>query len=196
MKDIYGWKDKGEFHLRKLFQVIPGGNGKSNLRTDIFKLTPPPKKKNKGKRSSITFFSFIIIALKIEELYIYLDWKWWSGWLEFWEVTHCLLFIFQPMYWHNPRTRLHSQSHPAFTNGYSIYWSITSRTRVFEFSTDRKTITWLWRWLPHRLPKRQSPTTVLQQWHPVTRWSFSIEVCYSQVQTIFLYISIFLNRFK
>ena len=32
--------------------------------------------------------------------------------------------------------RLHSQSHHAFTNGYSIYWPIKSLSRVFEFSTD------------------------------------------------------------
>ena len=40
------------------------------------------------------------------------------------------------------RTRLHSQSHYAFTNGYSIYWPIKSLTRVFEFSTDYK-LSWL-----------------------------------------------------
>ena len=51
-------------------------------------------------------------------------------------VTHCL-FTLQPIYLHNYlRTRLHSQSHHAFTNGYSIYWPIKSLTRVFEFSTD------------------------------------------------------------
>ena len=35
-------------------------------------------------------------------------------------VTPCLLFILLPIYLHN-RTSLHSQSHHAFTNGYSIY---------------------------------------------------------------------------
>ena len=35
-------------------------------------------------------------------------------------VTHRLLFMLQPIYLHN-RTRLHSQSHHAFTNSYSIY---------------------------------------------------------------------------
>ena len=34
-------------------------------------------------------------------------------------VTPCLLFILQPIYLHN--LSLHSQSHHAFTNGYSIY---------------------------------------------------------------------------
>ena len=37
-------------------------------------------------------------------------------------VTHCLLFILQPTICITYlRTRLHSQSHHAFTNGYSIY---------------------------------------------------------------------------
>ena len=36
-------------------------------------------------------------------------------------VTNCLLFLLQPIYLHNLRTRLHSQSHHAFTIGYSIY---------------------------------------------------------------------------
>ena len=52
-------------------------------------------------------------------------------------VTPCLLFILQPIYLHNLRTCLHSQSHHAFTNGYSIYWLIKSLTRVFQFSTDQ-----------------------------------------------------------
>ena len=57
-------------------------------------------------------------------------------------------------------TRLHSQSHHAFTNGHSIYWPIKSRTTILNFQLT-KIITWLWRWLQHRLSKSQSPTTVL-----------------------------------
>ena len=45
--------------------------------------------------------------------------------------------------------------------------------------------TWLWKWLPHRLSKRESQTTVLLR-TPIT--SFSIKVCYSWVQTIFLFL--------
>ena len=39
-----------------------------------------------------------------------------------------------------PCTWLHSQSHHMFNNGYSIYWLIKSLTRVFEISTDLKTV--------------------------------------------------------
>ena len=62
-------------------------------------------------------------------------------------------------------------SHHAFTNGYSIYWPIKSLTKVFELSTLTNTTTWLWRWLPHRLSKRQSITTVLLR-TPVTQMIF------------------------
>ena len=48
-----------------------------------------------------------------------------------------------------------------------------------------KPITWLWRWLPQRSSKCQSPATVLLS-TPVTRWSFSFKVCYSWAQPIFL----------
>ena len=44
--------------------------------------------------------------------------------------------------------------------------SKTPLTRVFEFSTN--TTTWLWRWLPHRLLKCQSLTTVLLR-TPITQ---------------------------
>ena len=37
-----------------------------------------------------------------------------------------------------------------------ISWPITSTTGVFIVSTDVTQITWLWRWLPLRLSKRQS----------------------------------------
>ena len=39
--------------------------------------------------------------------------------------------------------------------------------------TGPKTITWLWRWLPQRLSKRQSQTTVLLRTPFTPRWSFS-----------------------
>ena len=66
-------------------------------------------------------------------------------------VTRCLLFTLQSIYLHNLCTRLHSQSHHAFTNGYSIYWPIKSLTRVFEFSTD---------WNYHLTLKMASPQVV------------------------------------
>ena len=48
-------------------------------------------------------------------------------------------------------------------------------------------ITWLWRWLPHRLSKCHSQITVLLR-TPITQMIFSYQgtVCYSGVQTIFL----------
>ena len=64
---------------------------------------------------------------------------------------------------------LHGQSNHACTNGYSIYWPIRSLTRVLEFSI--KTISWLWRWLPHRLSKRQSQKGVLFR-APLTQMIF------------------------
>ena len=36
-------------------------------------------------------------------------------------ITPCLLFILQSIYLHYLRTCLHSQSHHAFTSGYSLY---------------------------------------------------------------------------
>ena len=55
-------------------------------------------------------------------------------------------------------------------------------------SSEWKKLSSLWRWLPFRLSKRQSLTTVLLR-TPIKspRWSFSIQVCYSCVQTIFLF---------
>ena len=88
----------------------------------------------------------------------------------------CLLFILQSSSLHN-LTCLHSQSHHAFTNGYSIYWPIKSltrvRVRVLNFQLTNST-TWLWRHRhrsAHRLSKRQSLTTVLLR-TPITQMIF------------------------
>ena len=50
-------------------------------------------------------------------------------------VTHCLLFILQPIYLHNLSPHTSSNSLP-FTNGFSIFWLIKSLARVFEMLTD------------------------------------------------------------
>ena len=53
-----------------------------------------------------------------------------------------------------------------------VSWKFKTLVSAFEFLT--KTITWLWRWLLHRLSKRQLQTTVLLR-IPVTQM-----ICFNQ----------------
>ena len=84
-------------------------------------------------------------------------------------VTPCLLFILQPIYLH--KLSPHMSSQPITLRIYQrLLYLLTNRSPgVFEFSTN--TTTWLWRWLPHRLSKRQSITTVLLR-TPITQMIF------------------------
>ena len=70
-------------------------------------------------------------------------------------VTPCLLFILQPTYLHNLSPHTFSQP-------------ITSRSPGFLNFELINTTTWLWRWLPHRLSKHLSLTTVLLR-TPITQ---------------------------
>ena len=80
---------------------------------------------------------------------------------------------------------------------------VLRRTVVSDWRLDnlcgsqffRVIFTWLWIWLPHRLSKRQLLTTVLIR-TPITQIIFSIKVCYSWVQTIFLFSLLSDNYFK
>ena len=77
-------------------------------------------------------------------------------------VTHCLLFTLQPLYQHS--LSLHKSSQPIASRVYQrlLYLLINQiADHGFWIFNWLKTITWLWRWLPHRLSKRQSQTTVL-----------------------------------
>ena len=103
-------------------------------------------------------------------------------------VRLCLLFILQLIYLHN-RTRLHRESHHAFTNGYSIYWPIAHQCF------------WIFNWLtlPHLTLKMASAQVVetsvtnnspsQDSYHPDDL--FQSRYQYSWVQTISLYTIIY-----
>ena len=80
---------------------------------------------------------------------------------------------------------------PSSESSDSVSWKLKNPGERFEFGFFNfqltNTITWLWRWLPHRLSKRQSLTTVLLR-TPITQMIFFNQgMLYSWVQTIFLF---------
>ena len=71
-------------------------------------------------------------------------------------VAHCLLFILQSLYLHN--LSLHTSSQPITSRVYQrLLYLLTNEIAHQDFWLFK----WrLWRWLPHSLSKRRSPTTV------------------------------------
>ena len=67
----------------------------------------------------------------------------------------------------------HQGMYSFMSNFFFLNWEGSSRWLKIEGLTFRKPscdlqVTWLWRWLPHRLSKCQSPTTVLHR-TPITQ---------------------------
>ena len=114
-------------------------------------------------------------------------------------VTHCLLFISQPIYLHNVFTANHITHLPTAT----LSIELSNRSPGFLNFRLTETITWLRTWLPHKLSKRQSQTTVVLS-TPTTQMIFfnqiahldSIKICYSLVQTIFLELKVLGDMFQ
>ena len=79
-------------------------------------------------------------------------------------VTHCLLFILQPMYLHNLSP--HTSSQPITSSIYQpLLYLLNNQIAqqgfwIFKWLRLSLTFTWLWRWLPHRLSELQSQTKV------------------------------------
>ena len=104
-------------------------------------------------------------------------------------VTHCLLFMLQPIYLHN--LSLHMSSQPITSSFYK--WPLYLLTNQIADQGF-----WIFNWLKLSLDcvdgfrtgclnisHQQQSFSGLQS----PRWSFSIKVCYSCIQTIFLFES-------
>ena len=91
-------------------------------------------------------------------------------------VTHCLLFILQPIYKFAWPISAHVLTANRITPLQMATLSTDQSNRFpgflnFQLTLTLKTTTWLWRWLLHRLLKSQSLTTVLLR-TPITRVIF------------------------
>ena len=84
-------------------------------------------------------------------------------------VSRCISLILQPIYLHNLSP--HTSPQPItsrVSNGATLSIDQSNCSPGFLNFQQTKTITWLWRWLPHRLTKSQLPTTVLLR-TPITQ---------------------------
>ena len=86
-------------------------------------------------------------------------------------VTPCLLFILHPIYLHNLSPHVFTANQITHLPTVTLSTDQSNRSPGFLNFQLTNTITWLWRWLPHRLSKRQSLTTVLLR-PPITQMIF------------------------
>ena len=86
-------------------------------------------------------------------------------------ITPCLLFILQSIFLRKLSAHVFTANHITYLPTATLSSYQSNRSSGFLNLQLTNTTTWLWRWLPHRLSKRQSLTTVLLR-TPITQMIF------------------------